>query len=119
MSGEVDFEDGVSVSHLLLGRYYFGFQVSGDDSPSGKQRVAINQPHSGRVSQRKVCRLNNSNRKPVVSVQQDEVLCPETQSCAGFLDGVVALSKETRGFRHVGEGEGSTLDSTLKTTLLG
>lgn len=45
------------MSHLLFGLYYFGFQVSRDDSPSGKQRVAINQAHSGCVSPREVCRL--------------------------------------------------------------
>lgn len=57
ISGKVDFQAGVSVSHLLFGLYYFGFQVSRDDSPSGKQRAAINQAHSGCVSQRDVCRL--------------------------------------------------------------
>lgn len=94
-SYEVDFQDGISGGHLLLGCYCFGFQVSWYDSPSGKQKVQINQTHLRLVSRQEV---NNSNRKPVISVQQDEVFCPKSQSCAGFLDGVVALSREKRWF---------------------
>lgn len=35
-----------------------------------------------------------SINKPLVCVQKDQVFCPKAQSCAGFLDGIVALQEQ-------------------------
>lgn len=56
--------------------------------PLEKTKAAESDARSSSVGSKKAA---GAVGKPFIRVQQDQVLGPEAQSCAGLLDGVVAL----------------------------
>lgn len=80
--------------HLLLGLYYFGFQISRNDPPSRKRsKIHTISIYLILYLFKSVCGSSMWN-KPLICVQKDQVLSPKAQSGTGFLDGIVALQEQ-------------------------